>query len=243
MFLSHSRRLAVVVSLSLAAGCRRGPRVEEAPAIPVTTPSAAPTTLATALGPPQAADVQAKLDQVFHGAVRAVGTAGSFAAGDFSRDGLTDLAALAEVNPERLGDVNDDLAAWIVQDAMVGPQAPHTGAVPPRPRLAASERVLVVINAFDQAGWRNPDARQTYVVKGVTTGPLGATPIAAVVDRTTRPLGPPFGDVLEAQAEARQGFISYVNGRYSWAPFETKVAVARAKANAKAAPPVPPHAR
>lgn len=244
MSLSRCCCLLAVVSLSLVAGCRRGPRVEEAPAIPVTTPpSASPAAAATPLAPPTAADVQSKLEQVFHGAVRAVGTPDSFAAGDFNRDGLTDLAALADVSPERVGDVNDGLAAWIVLDASVGPITPKTGAVPPRPHLAAGERVLVVINAFDEAGWRNPEARQTYILKGVTGGPLGGTAMASVAGRTSVLLGPPFGDALISQAGTRRGFVFFLNGRYSWVPFEEEAAVAKAKAKAAAEAAAKPPAR
>lgn len=239
MSLSRSRRLVAVLSLVLAAGCRRGPRVEEAPALPVTTPSAAPAAVATPLGPPQAAEVQAKLDRVFGGVVRAVGTPDSFTSGDFNRDGLTDLAALADVNPGRLADVNNDLAAWIVQDAPLGPADPRK-PVPPRPTLGA-ERVLVVINAFDAAGWRNPEARQAYVLKGVSTAPLGVAALSSVAPRTTIPLGPPTGDAVVAQAGARRGFVSFANGRYWWAPFEAEAKVAKARAAATPPPPAPPH--
>jgi len=223
--------VAVACATSLVSfACRRAPRTEEAPAI-LATPL--PTPVPGGAGaPPVAAEVQAKVDQIFGGVVHASGDPGTFVAGDFDHDGWSDLAAEVDVKPDRLADMNHELAKWIVQDPVAAEallEEPRH-ALPARPQIGA-ERVVVLINGFDLGGWRSNDARQAYVLKGVAARQLGSMPLADAMKRVEPSLGvAPEGSALVTQVGPQPGIVFFGNGRYTWVPFAAKAAAGKATA-------------
>jgi hypothetical protein len=68
-------------------------------------------------------------------------------------------------------EINDPVANWTVQDceASLDRTAVKT---PPSPSLVRNhELLLAVVHGFGRRGWRDPAARQAYLVKGALDGP------------------------------------------------------------------------
>jgi hypothetical protein len=204
---------AVAVAAVWAWPRRTRPPVEEPP--DRVAPVAAVATPATPPPSPQPSEVRAKIDGLF-GPV-AEWAHGPFVAGDFNGDGWYDLAAVVRPRSDRVQDLNDDLANWIVQDPVAAASIPP-GSVPPRPSLGA-EPLLVVVHGFDAEGWRSPAARQTYVLKGMAGASLEARPLRA----TAATAGLVFpdgrtGDVVVEELAGEPGFLYWRGARYVWSP-------------------------
>ena len=71
---------------------------------------------------------------------------------------------------ERAAEINDPLANWTVQDCDLSPATPQAKAPAP-PRVRSHELLLAVVHGYGRRGWRDPGARQAYLVKGALEGP------------------------------------------------------------------------
>jgi hypothetical protein len=199
------------------------PQTSAAQATPAATP--APPS------PPGPQDARAAVERVYKGAVvfdeRAAGE--SAAVGDFNGDGSEDLIVRARPAPGRLAEVNDAVANWIVTDPRtvhppdprdfdphqsVQKLAPHA-----RPRIEAADALLVVVHGYKEAGWRNAEALQTFLLKNVAGEGLRperrAEAQAAARGRAPRLLG----DVLRENLGGAPGFLYWTGAGYGW--FET----------------------
>jgi len=107
---------AVFVIAGLA-GCKSSQN-----AAPVEKPIAAASPEAKAapaakLPPPTEAEVKAAFTRVFGDALVAQFGPDNFIVGDFNGDESEDIAIIARPAPGKTGEVNDELANWIIQDA------------------------------------------------------------------------------------------------------------------------------
>jgi hypothetical protein len=182
--------------------------------------------------PPEPQEARAAVERVYKGAVvfdeRAAG-GDAAAVGDFNGDGSEDIVVRARPAPDRLTEVNDEVANWIVSDPRTvrapDPREfnPHQGvqklAPHARPRVEASDALLVVVHGYKEAGWRNPEALQTFLLKGVAGEGLRAEgraeARAAAYVKTPRL----FGDVLRERLGGAHGFLYWTGAGYGW--FET----------------------
>jgi hypothetical protein len=196
------------------------PQTPDAQATTAATPAPTPAT-------PEAREARAAVERVYKGAVvfdeRAPDTA---AVGDFNGDGSEDIIVRARPAPGRLGEVNDEVANWIVSDPRtVRPPDPrqfdpHQGvqklAPHARPQVEASDALLVVIHGYKEAGWRNPEAQQTFLLKGVAGEGLrperraAAQPFARVGRLRL------LGDVLHEKVGGAPGFLYWTGAGYGW---------------------------
>jgi hypothetical protein len=203
---------------------------------PATTPTpasqenaaanASPTPLPPAPSVPEA---RAAVERVYKGAVTPDASGADWTVvGDFNGDGSEDLVARVRAAPGRLNELNDDLANWIVSDPQKVEKPdprkfdPHEGVqkltpLPERPRVAASDSLLVVIHGYKESGWRSPDASQTYLLRDAAGQDLRAqTRRDARV--TTLGQNPPrlLGDVIRQTLHGRQGFLYWNGATYGW---------------------------
>jgi hypothetical protein len=209
------------------------PAAQAAPAEPPADATPAPAATATPAPtpmpqPPPAADVRAALERVYKGSVTVDAGAGSAVVGDFNGDGSEDLAARVRAAPGRDEELNADLANWIVSDPQKVERPdprkfdPHQGVqklTPPaeRPRVSASDSLLVVLHGYKEAGWRNPDASQTYLLKDAGGADLRAQ-TRAEAKLTTFGQNPPrlLGDVIRETLHGQQGFLYWNGATYGW---------------------------
>jgi hypothetical protein len=206
--------------------------VAEQPATPP-TPAAQDNTAATAsptpLPPaPPVSEARAAVERIYKGAVTPDAGADWTVVGDFNGDGSEDLVARVRAAPAHVDELNDALANWIVSDPRKVERPdpkkfdPHQGVqkltpLPERPRIAASDSLLVVIHGYKESGWRNPEASQTYILKDAAGSDLRAqTRRDAKI--TTIGQNPPrlFGDVIRQTLHGQQGFLYWNGATYGW---------------------------
>lgn len=174
------------------------------------------------------ADVADAIARVFAGAASPESAAGGrWFAGDFNGDGIEDLAVVVRPEPSRIGDINHELANWILEDPRpretAGPVAASTsgrGGVipashpPARPRTAPGEELIAIIHGYGPAAWRNPDARQTFVLTRATGSHMETAPIAAIVPNWPADLA--ARDVITETLDGRPGYLYWTGSRYAW---------------------------
>lgn len=214
------------------AAATQTPAAQVTPAATPESPTDASPQAQAQPSPPVPQDARAAIERVYKGAVvfdeREAGAAA--AVGDFNGDGSEDIIARARPAPGRLAEVNDEVANWIVTDPRtVHPPDPrefdpHQGvqrlAPHARPHIEAADTLLVVVHGYKEAGWRNPEALQTFLLKNVAGEGLRperrAEAQAVARGRRLRL----FGDVLHEKLGGAPGFLYWTGASYGW--LETK---------------------
>jgi hypothetical protein len=127
--------------------------------------------------------------------------------GDFNGDGFVDLAVAVRPIAARLGDLNEPLANWIVED----PRQPRSATT----ALAASDALLAIVHGYGPDGWRNPDARQTYVLKNTGGSRMRVVPTSDAVRPSpgTRGSGTSSARRSTAPPECSTGTVPGMPGR------------------------------
>jgi hypothetical protein len=187
------------------------------------SPAAAATPLPK-LPPPARAEVEAAFHRVFGNDLAAdFSNQHSFIVGDFNGDESEDIAIIARPARGKLGDINNELANWIIQDADKAfiPPPSATGKVTPpaqkRPQIQADEEVLAIIHGFGPTGWRNPDARQAYLVKHAAATFVGTAP--SISQKAIRTMHLPVEtEIIQEVRNNKKGFVFWTGGLYAWHP-------------------------
>ena len=167
------------------------------------------------LPPPTSDEIKEALDRIFQGAVMADDKEKpGHIVGDFNGDSSEDLAIWVKPAPERLGELNDELANWTLVDPhktfvpdekLRGAHLPTTTSRPEK--VQASELLLAVIHGVYDKGWRDPKARQVYVLHQITGRRLSTRH----VDRLPGTL-----HAAEVIFPERRGFLYWAGGSYAW---------------------------
>lgn len=190
------------------------------------TPAASPAAPMKLPAPTQA-QVKEALHRVFGDSLVAQweGSGGTtFIVGDFNGDQSEDLAVIARPAAGKLDEVNNELANWILQDAdkaFVAPQGksvvvpPHQG----RPHVEPGEQVLAIIHGVGPEGWRNPEARQAYIVKHAAGTLEGTAP--SISQKAIRAMHLPVETVIIKEVRnKKKGLLFWTGGVYAWHPSE-----------------------
>ena len=229
--------LILLAAAALLAGCSEKPKPPvrvEAPIAPQSVQAAAPQpqVTATPLPPASAADVRAALQRVFGDALNLDEAASpNFVTGDFNSDDSQDVMAIVRPNASQLEKLNSEVADWTISNPRhewLPPLGVHTFKLPPPPAarqtVSAGERVIAVIHGVDAQGWRNPEARQVYLLREVAGTIAGSTHL----ERLPRQVK--SGDVVRETVGGERGFLYYSGAKYVWqkgAPPQQKMAAVR----------------
>jgi hypothetical protein len=176
------------------------------------------------LPPPTPDEVKAAFQRVFGADLIAQFASQDFIVGDFNGDESEDIAIIARPAPGKLDDINNELANWIIQDADKAfiPSPVKRVVLPPRqerPRIGANEEVLAIIHGFGPKGWRNPDARQAYLVKHAAATFLGTAP--SISQKAIRMMKLPVEtEIIRQVRNNKKGFLFWTGGLYAWHPSE-----------------------
>jgi hypothetical protein len=183
---------------------------------PTPTPSPAKKTAS----PPDPIEIRDAVARVFEKAATpdASGNA-SFAVGDFNGDGSEDLAVVVKASEGALGEINNELANWILEDPRIvpTPKAGTSARVPPGKQVRAEkgDNLLAIIHGAGPNGWRAPEAKQTFVLKNGA----GSKMLAQSLDdlRHTLQKRPPLkGDILNETIGGKSGFVFWTGAKYAW---------------------------
>lgn len=212
---------------SLLQGCAKKDSSEKATGVEKPIPASAvpvakPQTTETVKAPPATMkDVEEKIHRIFGDNVTIDDAfKPNYIVGDFNGDKVEDLAVVVRAAPGKLSDINNDLANWIIQDAdkffLPGPGS-RIVTMPPieNPKVEEGETLLAVIHGYGPTGWRNPDARQTYLVKHAAANFVGTT--RSFREQYIRSMKLVIEtDVIEENRNHRRGFIFWTGSNYAW---------------------------
>jgi hypothetical protein len=191
-------------------------REEDVVPPPATEPSPLPSP--SPMAAPALSEVQPTLDRVFGQTLtRDRATRPAFVAGDFNGDDVTDLAVAVRPRSEgALLELRAEGARCRLQDAT----APPTDVVarPGPVEVAARDLLLAVVHGADVGGWRNPDARQCYLVKNAAGSGMRPRPLTGVPDAIRmRAIRSHIGDVIVARRGGGPGVLLWTAATYVWA--------------------------
>jgi len=222
-------RLYLVVALAvLLAACAKPPQTEtpptpETPAITPLPPAPPPAPTPANLPAPTPAEVRAAIARVYKDAVRVKEDgAPRFAVGDFNGDQAQDIAVIVEPVKDLLEELNSDVAPWRIRDPLSATLPPAVMAVkreelPARPVITAGDILLLaIIHGYGPQGWRDPEARQTILLKNAAGNPFRAAPRRAALAAIKGPTPPLRGDVIQMTLADTAGFLYYSNSTYLW---------------------------
>lgn len=180
------------------------------------------------LRPPQPAEAQEAIRRVYSQSVIVESSrAQHFIAGDLNGDGSPDLAVVVRPAPGQLAELNHELANWIRCDPQkVKPPAPRRHGrillqiIEPT-IIEQYDQLLAVIHGYGPQGWRNEQARQSYLLKNAAGAemkalkPEEAMKIAGGANRLPRLQG----DVVRQTLANEQGLLYYTGAKYAWHRF------------------------
>jgi hypothetical protein len=166
---------------------------------------------------PSEAELQAAVNRNYEGAVTIDTTrAVSFLTGDFNGDNSEDVAIVVKPGKGKLTDLNNEYVNWILED-------PHTTirkeqkTPPQRPSINGNDTLLAVIHGYEREGWRNAQARQTYLLKNAV-GDDFERQSAQQLSSASRSLPALRGDVIREKLSGTAGIIFWTGARYAWHP-------------------------
>lgn len=174
------------------------------------------------LAPPKPTEIADAVARVFEKTASPVTTdAAGFVVGDFNGDGSEDLAVAVKPNDRMLGDINSELANWLLEDP--GKVAiPGTGQTlrpaPSKPVQAAKgDSLLAIIHGSGPQGWRSGDAKQTYLLRNGVGANMTTEPAKKLRESKNKQKLPPIrGDAIRGAIGGRSGLIVWTGAKYAW---------------------------
>ncbi|HEV2715646.1 MAG TPA: hypothetical protein VGU64_10315, partial [Terriglobales bacterium] len=142
----------------------------------------------------------------------------------FNGDGSEDLAVLVKPNEAQLSDINSELANWILEDPKnATPSRTRPGTPPPRAHVEKNETLLAVVHGVGSVGWRNPEAKQTYLLKDAGAANISAQTFKSLQAVPEKQKLPELrGDVISETLNGLSGMVYWNGGKYIWFPTGAK---------------------
>jgi hypothetical protein len=177
------------------------------------------------LRPPQPAEAQEAIKRVYGETVFVESSRPKyFIAGDFNGDNSIDLGVVVRPARGQVAKLNDELANWIRGDPQkIKPPAPQ-----PHGRILLQmveptvieehDVLLAVIHGYGPQGWRNPKARQSYLLKNAVGDGVKLTPYKEAIKIVGKYKDSPRlrGDVVSQTMDHKQGLLYYTGAKYAW---------------------------
>ena len=235
-FSASGSLLFLLLALSLAAACRNSSeqnKTAEVQPVPVSSNapsrlalpqvSTTPTAAKEDLTPAQPDEVRQAISRIFGQFARMDTTqTPAFLVGDFNGDGSQDIAVVTRPADQSLGEINNELANWVLEDPHDIP-FPGTKAAAeirkPKPTKAEkTDQLLTIIHGIGPQGWRNAEARQTYLLRNAFAE-NATVQDAARIDKSSLSSSVPLrGDVIVETVNGRRGWICWTGAKYAWVP-------------------------
>ena len=144
--------------------------------------------------------------------------------GDFNGDESPDLAIVAKPKAGMLPKINDEMAMWELEDPhlVIAPTLSKRVQILPRRskpvQASQSDLLLIVIHGNGPAGWRDPKANGTYLLKNSVGGEMNMQPRKQALGTIKGNEDAPSlrGDVIRATLSGKPGFLFWTGASYSW---------------------------
>jgi hypothetical protein len=233
--------LAALVSCLLVSACAQAPDeasqtkaksteptpVAMEPALTpiISQPNATPGMKAQPMAPPTPDEVKTAVARIFaKTALPDFSRKPSFMTGDFNGDASEDLAVLIKPSKEQLSEINNELANWVLEDPTNVTQRQPKRATQPKPVRAEEDDVLLaVIHGAGAKGWRDPDAKQTYLLKNREAANMVAQTITAAQTTNDKGKLPSLrGDIISENLSGKAGIIYWNGSKYAWYSIPSK---------------------
>src|SRR5215471_3063897 len=225
-----------LISLAGMIACSRSAdqqKTSELQPTPITSVSPAPSLPALAQATPgerkqnavpKPEEVAEAVARVFANALKLDQThAPPFLVGDFNGDGSEDIAVITKASDDAVAEINNELANWTLEDPKEIP-IPGTPAAsqlgrPKSVKVEKSDALLAIIHGVGPQGWRNREARQTYLLKNAVGTRAEAESAEALRHSSSKQNLPPLrGDAIAEALNGRLGLIFWTGAKYAWAP-------------------------
>jgi hypothetical protein len=147
-----------------------------------------------------------------------------FIAGDFNGDGSPDLGVVVRPSPGQIAKLNHELANWIRCDPQkVKPPVPQRHGrillqmVEPTV-IEERDLLLAVVHGYGPQGWRNSQARQSYLLKNAVGDGIKLTPFNEAIKIVGKYKNAPRlrGDVVSETLTNQEGLLYYTGAKYAW---------------------------
>jgi len=147
-----------------------------------------------------------------------------FIAGDFNGDNSIDLGVVVRPAGGKVAKLNSELANWIRCDPQkVKPPAPQRHGrillqmVEPTV-IEDHDLLMAVIHGYGPRGWRDPQARQSYLLKNAVGDGVKLTPYKEAVKIVGKYKDSPRlrGDVVSQTMNNKHGLLYYTGAKYAW---------------------------
>jgi hypothetical protein len=212
--------LSIIGAAIISSACSKpqdAPRQEE---VAVEPPSVVPEEEQPAepnLSPPKPAEAIEALSRIYQNTV-IIDRNQKLITGDFNGDHSQDIAVVVLPEEGALSDINDELANWTLGDPTKVVVMKKTGvpATPEPVKVEKGDTLLAVIHGHGPPGWRNQEARQSYLLRNAA-GSLMKTQKAEDAMKAHRgKLDFPRlrGDVITHGG--RRGFLYWTGAKYAW---------------------------
>ena len=214
---SSSFALSVVFGLLFLTSCSESkPRMEAVaqPPFPAINDSASATaTDAAKTAPPKTDEVKEAVARVFKDAAMiSTDRKPGFVIGDFNGDQSVDLAVVLTPGAGKLAELNQQYPPWILKNVFV---IDRPGG--PALRVAENETLLAVIHGYGPNGWRDPEARQTFLLKSAAGSDMQAEARASLLKANEGKKLPRLrGDVIREVLKGKLGWLYYAESTYRW---------------------------
>jgi len=180
--------------------------------------------------PPALAEIEEALARVYGRSVSLyAGVRPRFLTGDLNRDGFEDLAVVVRPASGMIRALNQETANWIVGDPhtvnfpLPGRKGRQDPPKPKRVEIQSDNVLLAVIHGYGRSGWRNPEARQTYLLKNAVGSEMKIhavkVPARTADSRDSKEVY--NGDVILDTVAGKPGFLYYTGSKYAWAPIKS----------------------
>jgi len=189
------------------------PQPVSMPSLPAVAQSRPTPTPVKELAPPKPEEVNDAVVRVFKKAATVDSNyTPAVLVGDFNGDGSQDIAIAIKPNPDALTEINSEFANWTLEDAKQAEQA----AKPTPVKAERTDTLIAIIHGVGAKGWRNPEARQTFLLRNAT----GTKPVVEAAEKPSAVSAsrnpPPRGDVIKQTINGHPGLIYWNGARYAW---------------------------
>ena len=196
--------------------------------VSLAAPKATPGETRPSPAPPRIEEVNDAVARVFDKTATMISASNnSFFAGDFNGDGSEDIAVVTKPASDKLAEINNQLANWILEDPkeVPIPGTKNADQLKAKPvKVQKLDTLLAIIHGVGAQGWRNREARQTFLLRNaVGIGPVTESANKLHFAAANSSLPPLSGDVIVETINGRRGIIFWTGAKYAWLPYEQSI--------------------